>query len=284
VRSTRRASVVLLVVALATASFASAGCNSGAAEKALTPKIKPPAIGKAGILRAAIDLTYPPFGGSVDGVKAGLDVDVASALAERLGLTLEIVDAKPEAGAIMLRDGKVDVLVAGVPIDRAVQLDVAFAGSYVNDGPALYSTTEATLTIDGLQGKRIAVQKESAAMWLLAEEFGEETLIVVPTLREAFSAVASGTVDFAAGDGVVAAYMLRDFPSIRFNGQLAPAVPVGVAVARERTELEQAVRAALDDLSSQGVLETLRRKWMGELPRLIGATEASTTAETPAAP
>lgn len=283
-RSMRRASVVLLVAAFAVAAFAVAGCNSGGSETALKPKVKPPAIGKAGVLRAAIDLQYPPYGGTVKGVKAGLDVDVASALADRLGLKLEIMDAKPEAGAVMLRSGQVDVLVAGVPIDQAVQLDVAFAGSYINDGAAVYSASEGTLTMDALQGMRIAVQKESAAFWLLAEELGEETLVVTPTLREALSVVASGSVDFAAGDGVVTAYLLRDFPTIRFNGQLAPAVPVGIAVARDRTELEQAVRAALDDLSSQGVLETLRRKWMGELPRLAGATDASATAETTATP
>ncbi|MDO8914770.1 MAG: transporter substrate-binding domain-containing protein [Coriobacteriia bacterium] len=277
-RSTRSAAA-LLVVAIAITAFAATGCDRGGTEAALTPKVKPPVIGKAGILRAAIDLTYPPYGGTVGGVKAGLDVDVASALADRLGLKLQIVDAKPEAGAVMLRDGKVDVLIAGVPIDRAVQLDVAFAGSYINDGPALYSNTEATPTIDGLQGKRIAVQKESAAFWLLAEELGEDLLVVTPTLREALSTVASGTVDFVAGDGVVAAYLLRDFPKLRFNGQLAPAVPVGVAVARDRAELEQAVRAALDELSSQGVLETLRRKWMGELPRLSGASETSSSIE-----
>lgn len=283
-RSTKRASVVLLVAAVAVAMFAVAGCNGGGPETALIPKVKPPVIGKAGVLRAAIDLSYPPYGGTVEGVKAGLDIDVASALADRLGLKLQIVDAKPDAGAVMLRNGTVDVLVAGVPIDQAVQLDVAFAGSYVNDGPALYSASEGTLTIDALSGKRIAVQKDSAAFWLLAEELGEEALIATPSLREALSAVGSGQVDFAAGDGVVAAYLLRDFPKIRFNGQLAPAVPVGVAVAKDRTELEQAVRAALDELSSQGVLETLRRKWMGDLPRLVGAIDSSDAVEPTVAP
>jgi ABC-type amino acid transport substrate-binding protein len=171
-----------------------------------------------------------------------------------------------------------------VPIDRAVQLDVAFAGSYINDGPALYSVNKATPTIDSLAGKRIAVQKDSAALWLLSEELGEDLLVVTPTLREALAAADSAQVDFAAGDGVVAAYLLRDFPKLRFNGQLAPAVPVGVAVARDRAELEQAVRAALDELSSQGVLETLRRKWMGELPRLAGATDATSSIEVTVQP
>jgi ABC-type amino acid transport substrate-binding protein len=53
---------------------------------------------------------------------------------------------------------------------------------------------------------------------------------------------------------------------------------LGVAVGKEGPALEAAVRQALDDLAAQGVLETLRRKWMGDVPRLVGATaDGSTT-------
>jgi len=283
-RVIQRAAVVMALIAAVAAGVLGSGCTPGGSEAALTPKVKPPVIKKAGVLRAAIDLKYPPFGGVEKGQKAGLDIDVASALAERLGLKLEIVDARPENGAALLRDGKVDVMVAGVAIDRAVALDLAFAGSYINDGPAIFSASEGTVTLPALAGARVGVQRESAAYWVLADEFGEDVLTVAPSLREAFSAVASGTAGFAVGDGVVGAYMLRDFPTLRFNGQIAPALPVGVTVAKDRPELEQAVRDALDELSAQGVLETLRQKWLGEFPRLAGASDASGTAEATATP
>jgi hypothetical protein len=192
VRGIKRAGSIVVLVAVLGAAALSSGCGSsdtGAGPKA---KIVPPAIAKAGVLRAAIDLTYPPFGGDDKGAKAGLDVDVASALAERLGLKLEIVDAKPEAGAVLLRDKQVDVMIAALPIDRAVQLDVAFAGTYANDGPVVFGLTESTMTVQTLAGRSVAVQKESAAYWLLAEEYGEGSLAVVATLRDALAAVASG--------------------------------------------------------------------------------------------
>lgn len=280
----RRMAIVTACVAALAVVLLGSGCTPGGSQAKLTPKVKPPVIKKAGVLRAAIDLRYPPFGGIDAGQKAGLDIDVASALAERLGLTLEIVDARPENGAVLLRDGKVDVMLAGLGIDRAVALDLAFAGSYVNDGPAVYSASEGTVTLTALANMRVAVQRDSASYWLLTDEFGEDAVTAVPALRDAFSAVASGTADFAAGDGVVGAYILRDFPTLRFNGQIAPAVPVGVAVGKDKPELEQAVRQALDDLSAQGVLETLRRKWMGDQPRLVGATDASGTVEATATP
>jgi ABC-type amino acid transport substrate-binding protein len=271
VKGIDRAGFVIVLVAALGATALTGGCASGDTGPALKAKITTPVIGKAGVLRAAVDLSYPPFGGADKGTKAGLDVDVASALAEKLGLKLEIVDAKPEAGAVL-------VMIAALPIDRAVQLDVAFAGSYVNDGPAVFGLGEATMTIDALAGRTVAVQKESAAYWLLAEQYGEDALTIVPTLRDAIGAAASGQAEFAAGDGIVGAYLLRDFPKTRFNGQMAPAVPLGVAVGKEGPALEQAVRQALDELAAQGVLETLRRKWMGDVPRLAGAdSEPSAT-------
>ena len=43
----------------------------------------------------------------------------------------------------------------------------------------------------------------------------------------------------------------------------------------DRPELESSVRGALDELSAQGVLETLRRKWVGATPRLLGPPPAA---------
>ena len=159
----QRTATVTALIAMAAVALLASGCSSGGSQAKLTPKVKPPAITKAGVLRAAIDLRYPPFGGIDKGVKAGLDIDVASALADKLGLKLEIVDARSDSAAKMLRDGKADVMVAGVGIDRAVALDVAFAGSYINDGPALYSASEGTLTIGAPPRLRRAGHGGSAA-------------------------------------------------------------------------------------------------------------------------
>jgi ABC-type amino acid transport substrate-binding protein len=112
------------------------------------------------------------------------------------------------------------------------------------------------------------VQKGSEAYWQLSDTYGEQALMLYPTLREAMGAVAGGQADVVAGDALVGAYMLRDFPKLAFAGQLAPASPVGVGVSTDAPKLEDAVRTALDDMSSQGILSTLRRKWVGDLPQL----------------
>jgi polar amino acid transport system substrate-binding protein len=274
----RGTAALALVMALALAG----GCVGGIAGTELKPKVAPPVVGEKGVLRAAVDLSYPPFAGTDKTTRAGLDIDVAAAVADRLGLTLKVVDATPERAAQLVKDKTVDVALGALTVDQAVTADIAFAGTYVSDAPAIFSaaTTTGTVTVADLGGKRVAAQKDSYAYWILVDEYGEEFVSLMPTLRDAMAAVASGQADYAAGDAIVGSYLLRDFPKLRFAGQLAPAYPLGVGVSKANPELEAQVRRILDDLSAKGVLETLRGKWAGDLPRL-DSPKSSSSSGTP---
>jgi len=273
----------LTAVALAAALVLIAGCTGGIGATTLKPRVSPPAISRAGVLRAAIDLTYPPFGGTVKKTNVGLDVDVASALAEQLGLKLEIVNLAPAAAAEQARAGTVDVVFGGLTVEQSVALQLAYAGTYVSDSSAVFASDTTSLTIGDLSAKRVAVQKGSSAYWFLLDEYGEEPLVVMPTLLEAMRAASEGKADAVAGDALVAAYIGRSVTGLKYGGQLAPAYPIGVGVAQDKATLEAAVRSVLDKLSSQGVLEALRRKWAGDLPKFTVPASASDQTTTPEA-
>jgi len=271
---------LVFVVAMIVVALAAVGCTQPAEEEpALTPEIEPPAIGEAGVLRAGIDLEYPPFGGTDRGQQAGIDVDVASALASELGLELEIVDLEPSELATALADGDIDVAMS-VPFNEASMGSMSLAGSYYTNGPAFFVTTEDTASVETtgvadqtvslptLGGMRVGAQEASPAFWTLDYELGEGAVTSYPTLREALAALEAGELDVVAGDAFVAAYIARDMDAVLFAGQLVPAIPYGVAVGTEATELEETVRSTLDTLASQGVLDTIRTKWVGRLPAL----------------
>jgi len=273
---TRRAAAVLALVAML---LIVAGCTGGIGSGTLTPKVTPPVIGKAGVLRAAVDLSYPPFAGSVKGQQVGLDIDVAAAIAEKLGLKLEIVNAQPGAAAALVSSGSVDIALGALTVDAAVARQLAFAGTYTSDSAATFAAKDATIPADALSTKRIAVQKDSLAYWLLVDTYGESPLVLVPSLDAAFKAVTSGTADVAAGDALIGSYMLRGYPTLSFHGQIGSAYPLGVGVSLAKPKLEAEVRSALDKLASEGVLETLRGKWFGDLaPLKVIETEGSADA------
>jgi len=273
-----RIGIAGVAVAVLCALLVSAGCSK-AAEPEVAPKVVPPAVKEAGILRAGVDLSYPPFAGTDNGKQAGLDIDVAAALAEQLGLTLKIVNVTPAEAATALADGTVDV-VFSIGFSDAGLANTSLAGSYLTDAPSFFVGTDSTasvepsLTLDTLQTGKIAVQSESTAYWKLASELGTGPLVVFPTLREAITAADTHKVDLAAGDAIVAGYIIRDFPNVHFAGQLEPAVPLGVGVLPENADLQTAVRGALDALAADRVLDAIRTKWVGQLPELAAAPSA----------
>lgn len=255
--------VILVAVGIIFAS----GCDSRDEKPALQPTVKPPAIATAGVLRAGVDLATPPFAGTDKGQKAGIDVDIAAALAERLGLTLELVDVSPSNAATALADGRVDVVMS-VPMGESALSSSTVAGTYLADGPAFFSNSTETVSLESLGDRRIAVQAGSLAYWLLQDELGDEGLVVEATLRAAFSQLASGSVDLVAGDALVGGYLIREFPEVRFSGQIGEASLIGVVVGPDSEQLAGAVRSALDALAADGVLDTVRSKWVGDLPEL----------------
>jgi polar amino acid transport system substrate-binding protein len=274
----RRIFAALSIVAMA---ISVGGCTGVITAPTLTPKIAPPVIVKAGVLRAAIDLESAPFAGSAKGRDVGLDIDVAAAVAEQLGLKLEIVDAKSDAAMAAVKDGSVDIMLGGLTVESAVASQVAFAGTYISDAPAVFAAKGASITIDALGTKRVAVQTGSVSYWSLLDKFGPTSLIPVATLDAAFQAVASGTADVAAGDALVGAYLLRGYPDLGYVGQIDSAFPLGIGVSQAKPDLETQMRAALDKLAAQGVLETIRHKWFGDLPPLR-VTESSVSQDTSA--
>lgn len=256
-----------------------AGCAAKEEPKP-EPKVTPPAVGVAGVLRAGIDTSTPPFAG-VDGDQtAGIDVDVAAALADRLGLTVEFVSVTPSEAATALADGTVDVVLS-VPAAGSDATVVDSSATYITSAPAIFITTDATgsiepsMTLDTLPMTPIASQMESEAYWAVVVEYGKDALESFESLRAALEALDSGAHEVAVGDALVGAYIARDFPRVRLAGQLAPATPLSVAVATENTTLAEAVRTSLDEMAADGVLDSIRSKWVGELPQLTESEEKS---------
>lgn len=272
-------------------------CSKPAEESAPDPKIAPPLIAEAGVLRAGVDLRYPPFAGRDKDVEAGIDIDVASALAAQLGLELKTVQVDPGEAAAALQAGRVDIVMSA-PLDKQVVSGARIAGTYINDGPAFFvRSTEQTgpassgtdeagkgdtaaeakesanvakqIPVSLFAGKRIGAQEGSPSFWALEYDLGEGAVVPFKTLRAAFEALAAGEIDVVAGNAMVSAYLARDFSDITFAGQYGPATALGVAVSPDNDGLNEAIRDALDELASGGALETIRATWVGDLPTLV---------------
>jgi len=278
---TLRSSKVVLLV-LAVASVLALGACAQKEEPKPAAKVQPPAVGEAGKLRAGVDLSTPPFAGVDKTRKAGIDVDVAAAVAGKLGLEVAYVDVAPSEAATALADGSVDVVLS-VPVSGADLTRITPAGVYAIDGPVAFVAAEGTasvepsLTLQSLPVEKVAAQKESQAFWVVSSEYGPEALEQYESLREALEAVDRGDNPIAVGDAFVGAYIARDLPSIKVAGQLAPGTALTAAVRAENATLADAVRSTLDELAADGVLDSIRTKWVGSMPPLESPDAGSST-------
>jgi ABC-type amino acid transport substrate-binding protein len=258
----------LLLAACSQAPDAGAGSSAAALPEGAT---KVP-----GVLTVAVDPAFPPFAGMAGGRLAGLDVDVASAMGDSLGIKVRFVTFERGRLAASVATPVADVALAGLSTSQIVEAEARTGGIYAFDGPALFANQPATLTLDALAGRKPGAQGRSEAWWRLRDVYGEE-VSTLDTLRDGFGALADGRIDTLGADALVGGYIARDFPGARTVGYITLR-PVEVAVLGGDAVLADTLRKTLIRLETSGVLETLRAKWGGPA---AAAAFAAATREAP---
>lgn len=212
-----------------------------------------------------------------DGTQAGIDVDTAYALADHLGLgSVELVAVSNVSDAL----GTTCDVVMGV--ETLASSSGSVVGGYVQSATALFTKQGVTAPIDAseLAGARVGVQGSSVSEGVMERYDTGASLTTYANLNEAFDALETGDVDFVVCDAYAGAYLATAYPGTVFAGTLEEPVAVGVAVSSGA--LQSAVRAALDQIETNGVGAIARSRWVGSLPTLT--TETCVTGLVEAAP
>lgn len=279
----KRMKALVCCAAAACLAMVLAGCSS---QQSYTPPeksatVSSPAIGKSGTLRVGVNAGSPPLAGSPSSSSkiVGIDVDVAAALADQLGLKLEIVDVgtDPEAA---LKEGKVDVAMG---IGSEIEVSFWRSPAYLPKGVALFSTPANATVPTKASSPKIAAQVSSTSSWQVTNEFGQDALVSENDLKSAFAALADGSAQYVAADAVIGMYAAH---SGGYDAQIVALMqqPGGycVGVLEANTELQAAVKDALAALTDGGIVSVIEKKWLGadidasSLPLTTGASSAKT--------
>lgn len=228
-----------------------------------------PQIEASGVLRVGIDPTFPPFA-TADGADAqGLDIDLARALAEELGLEPRFTYFGYDGLYDALATGQVDVLISALVVAPERTADVAYSDAYFDAGQVLIvSQGSAVAGMDDLDGQTVAV--ELGALGHVEAQAWQRRLpgLVVAThgsVDEALAAVATGAAEAALVDGVGGRLYLRDHPASGLM-RLDPPVtsePYAIAVRIGDRTLHSRLNAALAALARSGRLEAITTEWLG---------------------
>ena len=256
----------------------------------LAPVVADSSLKQAGTLTVGIptDQTAPLAMTVSDGAQSGIDIDVAHALADELGLSSVTFVAVDDAESALAETCDV---VMGVEPDEAGSATVV--GGYVQSATGLFTREDVTAPIDAsaLSGATVALQEGSVSAVAVDEYELSVVRTPVTNLNEAFDALEEGSVQYVVCDAYAGAYLAAAYSDVSFAGIFDEPALVGIAVSGN--ELQTAVQTALEAVESGGVADIARARWVGDLPtlssesRITGLVEraapsAEADAETPA--
>lgn len=227
-------------------------------------------IQQAGVLRVGMDPTYPPFevlDGS--GEFAGIDVDLARALGEELGLAVHLEPISYDGLYDALATKHVDVLLSGMVVDPARTRDFAYGDPYFNAGQVLVVRGETAVirTIDDLSNQRLGVELGAeghvqATVW--ARRLPELQVVPYDAPDVALSALLAGEVEAVVVDSINGRLFVKDQPILQILPEPVTVEPFALVVRAEDEQLLEVLNGALEKVEGNGRLAEIFAFWLGE--------------------
>lgn len=197
----------------------------------------------------------------------GFDVEVAGAIAEKLGVTATFVEGEWDGLLAGLSAGRYDIMVNGVGVteDRAEQYDFSIPYAYDRMAVIVSGDNDNIQSLEDLEGKRTA-NTISSTYATAAESYGAE-VTGVDDLNQTFELLLSGRIDATLNAEVTYYDYMAQHPDA--NIKIAALDPNATELAipmrkgEETATLRAAIDQALNELAQEGVLSELSTKYFG---------------------
>jgi len=225
-------------------------------------------VKQAGVLKIGVEGTYPPFGyrGAKNELE-GFDVDVARAIAGKLGVKPEFVTTEWSAIIAGLQAGKFDIIVNQVAATPQRKQALDFSTPYVYSAAQLIQRKDDKRefkSLEDLKGHKLGVSLGSNYNDLAKAVAGVEVK-TYPGAPEYLRDLASQRIDAALNDRLMVNYLIKTANLPLRPGAVVPGASTEVAIPfrKDNPKFAQAIDKALEDLRRDGTLVKLSNKWFG---------------------
>lgn len=198
----------------------------------------------------------------------GYDVEVAKAIADKLGVEIQIVPGEWDGLFAGMDAGRYDMVVNGVEVteERADKYDFSTPYAYIRTALIVKGDNDSIKTFEDLEGKKTANSIASTYM-NLAESYGA-TCYGVSTLDETLTMVLQGRVDATLNAIVSFTDYMAQHPDSNLKvvatTEEASNVAIPMRKGDETASLREAVNKAIDELREDGTLSELSIRFFGE--------------------
>ena len=217
-----------------------------------------------GTLTMSTNAAFPPYEMTADdGSFEGIDIEVAQAIADKLGLTLQVDDMDFDAALLAVQNGKSDMVMAGVTVTEERQKVMDFTDSYATGIQSIIVPEDSDIaSIDDLAGKTIGTQRGTTGYLYCVDEFGDDAVIAYDDGLTAVKALTNGQVDCVVIDNAPAQEFVAANQGLKILDTPYAEENYAIGVAKGNTALLDAINGALAELQADGTLQSIVDKYI----------------------
>ena len=219
---------------------------------------------KDNTLTMGTNSTFPPYEYvDDDGNIIGIDAEIAAAIAEKLGMELEIKDMEFDSLITACAGGSVDMVLAGMTVTDERKESVNFSDSYATGIQVIIVKEDSEIaTADDLDGKTIGVQSGTTGDIYCRDDYGEDSVKQYNNGALAVAALQNGQVDCVVIDNEPAKNFVASNDGLKILDTEYITEDYAIAVAKENTELLEKINNAMTELKADGTIDKIINKYI----------------------
>ena len=236
---------------------------------------------EGGTLVMATNAEFPPYEYHDGDEIVGIDAEVAAAIADELGMTLEIQDMAFDSILAAVQSGKADMGVAGMTVTEDRLKNVNFTDTYAEAAQVIIVQEGSEIAgPDDLEGKVVGVQLGTTGD-LYCDDVNPQSVERYNKGFEAVQALLQGKIDAVVIDREPAKVFVEENEGLEIVDEAFTEEEYAIAIAKDNTELLDKVNDALATLKESGELQEIIDKYINT-DTDASATEEGTEAESAA--
>ena len=223
---------------------------------------------EAGKLIMSTNAAFPPYEMTTDdGGFEGIDVEIAGAIAQKLGLELVIDDMDFDAALLAVQEGKSDIVMAGVTVTDDRKLVMDFTDSYATGVQVVIVKEGSDVTMDNLGEKMIGTQRGTTGYIYASDTpdnggYGEDHVVAYDNGATAVQALMNGQVDCVIIDSAPAEEFVKANPGLTLLEGEWVVENYAIGCGKGNTALVDAINAALAELIADGTVQSIVDKYI----------------------
>lgn len=217
-----------------------------------------------GKLIMSTNAAFPPYEMTTDsGEFEGIDIETAQAIADKLGLELQIDDMDFDAALLAVQQGKSDMVMAGVTVTDERQNVMDFTDSYATGIQSIIVKENSDIaSVDDLAGKKIGTQRGTTGYLYCSDDFGDENVVAYDDGLTAVQMLNNGQVDCVVIDNAPAKEFIAANPGLKLLDTAYVEESYAIGIGKGNTELKDAINTALEELKADGTLQAIVDKYI----------------------